>query len=199
MAWTKDNEYSRRATSVAQKHLSPEKVKEWYASLGRTVSEEAIRAEVQTDERLHRAITVFVGSRVLVRFYLAPYPCCCAMQQFYGFSYGEYIPTLGWHEATLHNLMDDLLEIICPLVGNWASRRLIVMMKEYRGEVYEKSPGFVFEDLKPVGNPSITYPGFYSYFLKQKKVNERLMWNANTGNIIHDMEVLFDQDKFPAY
>jgi hypothetical protein len=47
-------------------------------------------------------------------------------------------------------------------------------------------------EVEPVENPTIHYKPLWNFFHKYaKRVRTRLEVNANTGNVLHNMEVIF--------
>jgi hypothetical protein len=173
---------------------NPENVKEQKVTV---LIERAEKEEVASVLRCQ----VRLGEFEAISFVLEPYPACCAILQLHHFRVNDNLNQFT--QEKFHTIMDAMMKELPPEIGHWSSRRLVVMMKESRKEYalsYDDEEDdrqeHQFEVISPIAKPAMGYPWFFEYFHKQKKVNTRLMWNANTGNIIHDMEVLFDPEEF---
>ncbi len=125
--------------------------------------------------------------------YVYKYPACCALSQIHTFSYST---GRGVDQEWFNALMTCILREHIELDRN---KRIEIMMVEHRGGMehlcnkYKLDPESdlrVF-DFPMVENPEMFYPMFYEFWHSYaKKVNTRLMYNCNTGNIIHNMEVI---------
>lgn len=141
-----------------------------------------------------------LGDMLLLR--LKKYPKCCGMYMLYDFAieskYFQNIPAF-------HKFMDDILFSLSGVW--WKNRRLEVNMVESRtpdqlgfhgetvedGELTEEYIEWYstqrFIDIKPIANPTIEYEMFWDYF-HTKWTRDRLMYNVNSHNIIHNLEVI---------
>lgn len=135
-------------------------------------------------------VSLTVARENALAFYLEPYPACCAIQMFHHFQCSTTYVT----EENLHKILDIIFQNVAPKIGHWASRRLQVMMVSRNPKFEDEQKDHQFGEVTASLEPN--YPELYRYFKKQKKCNETLMWNKNTGNIIHELEVLFDTEKF---
>lgn len=73
------------------------------------------------------------------------------------------------------------------------ANRIEVIMVESRGLAAQKNgtadPMIEYE---PIDNPNIQYKMLWNFFHKySKRVRTRLEVNPNSGNLLHNMEVLF--------
>lgn len=126
----------------------------------------------------------------VLKFQMGLTSCCCAMSFMYNFSIlTDYGATFSEEE------LDKILTAVfrdLNQYGMLSSRRLILNMVETGRKCAD--PLTVME---PIEDPTINYKPFWTYFHKRAaKVNTMLMPNANTGRIIHHMEVLFDPSFF---
>lgn len=146
-----------------------------------------------TDQPSYRwFIQLSWNSNRIFSFCLGPYPACCAMQMFYDFyidNQSKMIPV-----ENIGKILDLFFRNISPKVGGWATRRIIAMMVSHGEMSTHINHQF---DEKIVSDGRVNYFEYYDYFKKQKKCHEKLMWNQNTGNVIHELEVLFDPEQFP--
>jgi hypothetical protein len=113
---------------------------------------------------------------------------CCGLKQMYDFSYAD-----GINEPLLHELMDLILndsEITNFVTGS--SHRLLVAAVEKAREKYDDEDGeFELDDIPAVANPRMKYPYIYTWCQKQRKCKTAsIMWNSNTCNLIHLLEVI---------
>lgn len=133
----------------------------------------------------------------LLWFFVGNYPACCAMMQMYGFGYMR-----GLQEDVVHEAMDVVFQQMLTDRMYFASKRLIVAMVD--DAVYERLPRVpgsasryeafkanLLTDFPPAVEPQMRYSLFYSWFKKQQKCKSiNVMFNANTANMVHLLEVI---------
>lgn len=127
----------------------------------------------------------------LVGCSLKPVESCCGMTFLYAFRTGQpkLVPD-EWFKKVMDAFFLNALDW-----SFFSSRRVIVNMVESGRSIYD--PQKVVGPRDDGRDAIIAYPQFYNYFHKNAaKVNTMLMPNKNTGNVIHHMEVLFDNDYF---
>lgn len=134
------------------------------------------------------------GLTSLLAFTISPYPACCGIRMLHTFRVKDSFPPAILEEI-LNTFFANLNE---AYLGK--CRRLEIVMVEGR-------PGFATslqrglqgyiekkhldDNIRPVADPQISYKPLWDYFNKNAhKVNTRLMLNLNTGNILHNMEVI---------
>jgi hypothetical protein len=122
----------------------------------------------------------------LVQFELTQYPYCCGMRQMNGFSYTE-MKTID--EKLMENLVHQFTSA-CVSAYLFTLRiqapRVMINFVEYR----DPKGMISSDDIPSVENPKMAYPYFFTWAQKQKKFREMLMFNSNSGNIIHHAEVV---------
>lgn len=124
-------------------------------------------------------VTVQVTNNPVVSFYLMNYPACCGAKMIHHFACGVF---------TVEQLEPILDRLIYELRDHGYLRteeRVIVMMVETGRGVHT-----IDAEVQPVANPEMMYKPLWEYFHRQRKVNTRLMYNVNSGNVLHDMEVI---------
>lgn len=122
----------------------------------------------------------------LCKFEMESYPYCCGMKQLNGFSYGEVTGLANVAEELIHTFISACVQTIRDM--DWlTSRRLILNMIE-TGRRSREDP--VTYDPQPIENPSMQFPRFFTWAKKQPRFRESLMYNANSSNIIHHIEVI---------
>jgi hypothetical protein len=154
-------------------------------------SEELYPWGVRLDENQHTgAGTVrigFKGHSDLIAFTLSYYPACCGSMLFHSF----YVKECRVSQEVLDEIMSAFFQE--NLVFLRGSNRIEVMMVESRydedGERLHRDP---MDDPQPVENPNIQYKSLWNFFHKHsRRVRTRLEVNANTSNVLHNMEVIF--------
>jgi hypothetical protein len=131
------------------------------------------------------SVRVFIGFKGycnLITFTLSYYPACCGSMLFHSFAVNE--------DKVLQEQLDEIMDTFFKenLDNLRGSGRIEVMMVERRRDA-ERDP---LADPQPVGNPKITYKTLWNFFHKYaKRVRTRLEVNKNTGNVLHNMEVIF--------
>lgn len=125
-------------------------------------------------------------------FTLAPYPACCGIRMFHSFRVVETIP---------QDFVDDFMNAFVATFDAWnllgAAKRFEVIMVEVGrhgnlSAVQRRAYLDASRECPVTENPTIQYPQFYNYFHKHAKlVRTRLQMNTNSGNILHNMEVIF--------
>lgn len=140
------------------------------------------------------ATQIVIGhpSYPLMRFTVEYYPACCGIRMFHTFSVNtrvtqEQVDALLSAFFTENKYGYDEKYINRQLLGK--SNRIEVIMVEHRS-----LPGrlqVADAELEAVDDPHIDYKVLWNFFHKfAKKVNTRLMYNSNSGNILHNMEVV---------
>lgn len=148
-------------------------------------------------------VTVSNELVTLLSFRLERFPSCCALYMMHHFSYNDN-PLLD--TAILHEFMDEVFHSgtrECEAIhGNYDmymnNLRIHIMMVEMMGiarlrpllKVDDDVRVLRLIDIPPIDNPNMQYPKFYEYFKSKARCNERLFFNVNSDNIIHDMEVV---------
>jgi hypothetical protein len=141
-------------------------------------------------------VTLFNTNSNLIRFRISRFPECCAMMQMHAFSYASCLP---------YELVKSFLDTFFKnLEGVWfENKRIVIAMVEQREDylfsnksawpvkTYQEMSAL---DIPKIDNPVITYPYFYEYFKNQAKFQEQLMWNANSGYVIHLIESVLKGD-----
>lgn len=141
---------------------------------------------VPNKEATTRVRIGFKGYYSPISFSVAYYPSCCGNKLFHGFCVEEKSVT----QDMLNEIMDAFF---AENKDVFSSRRLEVIMVEHRynedGEhMYGTDP---MADPEPIDNPNIRYKSLWNYFhTKARRVRTRLEVNANTGAILHNMEVI---------
>lgn len=134
---------------------------------------------------------VSIGFRnytTLIQFTLEYYPTCCGSRLFHTFTVSPQITQEQLDEImnTFFNENKYGTADSSEFLGR--SNRLEVIMVERR-PIVGRDP---MTDVQPVENPHIEYKTLWNFFHKYaKRVRTRLEINANTGNVLHNMEVLF--------
>lgn len=124
--------------------------------------------------------------KTLCKFEIETYPYCCGMKQLNGFSYSEIVGLADIAEELIHTFISACVQTLRAM--DWmTSRRLILNMVE-NGRRSREDP--VTYDPQPIENPSIQFPRFFTWAKKQPRFRESLMYNANSNNIIHHIEVI---------
>lgn len=128
----------------------------------------------------------------MVRFSIRRYPVCCGIMMLH---------TFAIYDAVSQELLDEVLSTFFKensyhsidegsrsyLLGH--SGRIEVVMVETRGGLTSPSPDM---DVPEVADPVIAFKPLWNFFHKHaKKVRTRLQYNSNSGNILHNMEVIF--------
>ncbi len=114
-------------------------------------------------------------------FTIARYPHCCGALVMYGFNI---------HEKLTNEDLDALFQAIlqvgeADVWGMYAkNRRIIVMMVQRGGHTVDNDGVW-----HPGEAPVMSFPNLWEYF-HTKKVNTRYMYNTNSHNLLHDMEVI---------
>lgn len=176
---------------------------------GKDVGHKQLRLIVkETDDESQKYVSIDAEYTCLLKFKIGKYPECCAMMQFYAFF---------MNTALKQEVVDDWMQkLLVPLLNTcywFNSRRLMVAMVEENEEiddivnswhdVDDVVPGPTTEEIKAkkaellLGkfNPKGVnrYEKFYHYFNKQKRCRTvDVMFNSNTNNLIHLIEVIFE-------
>lgn len=112
-------------------------------------------------------------------------PVCCGVGYIYGFA------TQNFPDEQIKIIMDYCLRYTSEQLGyggGLKNRRFLINMVETRRNA-TRDPSATVE---PVEAPHMIYSQLYEYFIKNAtKVSTMLMPNANSGNIIHHMELVF--------
>lgn len=140
-------------------------------------------------------VTVSIGFKdytMFIEFSLYYYPSYCGSRLFHTFKVDPRVT-----QEQLDEIMKTFIEE--NRYDNWAttssqflgrSNRIEVIMVEPRAEIRSgnRDP---LQDVQPVENPKIVYQPFWNFFHKYaKRVRTRLEVNSNTGNVLHNMEVI---------
>lgn len=135
----------------------------------------------------NRAYSIQIRSgKKSLRLCLERDPKCCGIGYIHTFS------TAGFTQEVFEILLDAVLSYNSNEWQMDASRnhRLIINMIETGSQ--SRRSFIPTEHYDPLPDQEMMYNEFYVYFKKKcKKINEMLMPNANSGNIIHHMELLF--------
>jgi hypothetical protein len=149
----------------------------------------------------------FNTGTTVASFQLMQYPACCGIKILHRFSYYEkYLPA-----EMLIDLMETMIEEIkTKLPAHYISMfgysgRIDVVMVQGGGS-YEDKVGapdtdakrryaaaidFNQEPITGVDESLIHYPAFYEFFTKHTQACRiRRMYNANSGNLLYQMEVI---------
>jgi hypothetical protein len=129
----------------------------------------------------------------LLHFTVAQYPACCGIRMFHSFRVSEDLT---------QEFVDDFMNafIAAASVSQsslGASKRIEVIMVEYGKylNLYAEGLKAYFDATRecPITEkPNIQYQQLWNYFHKHAKlVRTRLQMNSNSGNILHNMEVIF--------
>jgi hypothetical protein len=130
-------------------------------------------------------------------FYIRNYPACCGIMMLHHFRVSDGIP-----EELVHRILDTFFKENyysgaaeygetgtsgSYLLGR--SQRLEVVMVESRRLTSELKVATA--EIPEVENPTIRYKSLWTFFHKYASVRSRLQYNENSGNILHNMEVVF--------
>ena len=120
------------------------------------------------------------GPETCLKFTMARYPYCCGALVLHNFHCNADIP---------HRLLDAFFNAILyagqPLWGLYMKNRRIIVMMVQHGPGVTDTEGVH----TPGDNPRMYFQNLWDYF-HTKKVNTRYMYNINSGNLLHDMEVI---------
>lgn len=133
----------------------------------------------------------FKGYATLLQFTLEYYPSCCGNRLFHTFKVSHHFSQEQLDEIMNtffnENKLNDKVES-SHFLGK--ANRIEVMMVESRTATYHNRD--IMQDIEPVDDPKIMYKELWNFFHKYgKRVRTRLELNPNTGNVLHNMEVLF--------
>jgi len=130
----------------------------------------------------------------LISWVVGPYPYCCALEYVYDFKYNY----------RFFNSFPDGRRLFRKLLANMVSNmvnhnnRFLIAMVEYRELDIDDKKAYRERSRipEPVSEPRMQYPWIYEdlCLFNHGPVQELLMFNNNTYNIIHMMEILFDRD-----
>lgn len=118
----------------------------------------------------------------------------CGAKQMHYFSYSAL------EENEVHAMLDAVAKDY-DYFSNTSNRLLVGVVEYYRRDSggnncfpvngVDDGVQYQYEDIPEIENPNMEYPFIYSWCKKQKKcTTTRLMWNANTCNILHLLEVV---------
>lgn len=132
----------------------------------------------------------------LFSFNMERYPACCGAYMMYAFGGNAssecWRDLLFWivDELGINPEQDDDEDDYDDSVDMYMNnKRLIINMVERRPYLPEGDRRLM--DFPPIENPKMEYQNLYDCFTKYcAKVNDRIFYNVNTGNLIHDMEVI---------
>lgn len=139
-------------------------------------------------------VTVFVGFKgyfTLIQFTLEYYPSCCGNRLFHTFKVDQRV-TQEQMDEIMNTFFNENKYTPSRETSGFLGKanRIEVMMVEMRTDTYRNRD--IMQDIEPVENPNITYKTLWNFFHKYgKRVRTRLELNPNTGNVLHNMEVLF--------
>lgn len=123
-------------------------------------------------------------------FHIGPYPKCCGLKMFYNFMVSNRIPQEVVNELLTAFFKENHSEVndsYMPLGG--CNRIEVVMVETGRRGMPEYTDMSV--SIPPVDKPLMQYPQLWKFFHECCTVtHDRLSYNANSGNILHNMEVL---------
>lgn len=120
----------------------------------------------------------------LIQFTIGHYPSCCGSKLFHSFKVDPRVSQEALDEI-MQAFVKDNEHDRHGLFGT--SRRIEVVMVERRPAA-GRDP---LAEVEPVENPNIEYKQLWNFFHKYaKRVRTRLEINANTGNVLHNMEVI---------
>ncbi len=144
--------------------------------------------------------TLTVCGDTVIKFQFASYPACCGVNLFHTFYCKSGIPT-----DFFNDLMDcAMADVLCKYRGDhpqsaprWACWRIQVMMIEPERHWTAEENALCnkdgqFMEIPVRKNPVIQYQPIYNWLHTKRKVVETLMFNLNSNNVIHNMEVMFD-------
>jgi hypothetical protein len=123
------------------------------------------------------------GGSVTLKFTIGKYPVCCGVLMFYNFHIND-------GGKITDKMLDDLFNAILTIGKRWAwgmytnNRRLNVIMVQVGGFVLNNDGTY-----SAGNNPVVAHNRLFKYF-HTKKVQTRLMYNKNSRNLLHDMEVV---------
>lgn len=125
----------------------------------------------------------------VLHFTHSHYPACCGIQMIHTFN---VLPQTLTPE--LEELLTDIFKAFTDYRNSTARRYEVVMVEvppyEHVQEAVRRDPNLY--DWPVVKNPNMCHKPLWEFFHKTaKKVNTRLMYNKNSGNLLHNMEVLF--------
>jgi len=117
-------------------------------------------------------------------FEISKYPYCCGMRMLNGFSHTD-------SRLMTQELFDKIMNMF---VGVWfsvdstISRRLMIIMPEYGNAGLESR--FIPSDRKFDPDKAFSFPKFY-HWAKKFPMRDQQMSNYNSGNILHQLEVIW--------
>jgi len=212
MAYREQQSLTEQAVTAFNKALPPEQyLAKLEASYGTIYKKLSLRPNIKYDNNNgNYQVSLYMYTEEtnlchVSNFYINPFPGCCTMMQLHSFSVNEGIIT----QEQFNIYLETVLKLILPTTMHFATGRLMVAMVQSMHGVSVVTPegkkltqdnriDYAVTGTQPVplAEKPIQYSYFYNYFQLQKKVNTTLMYNQNTGNIVHLLEVIFDRSKF---
>jgi hypothetical protein len=135
----------------------------------------------------------FKGYAYVLKFTISLYPACCGIAMFHHFSVDESRLTQQEVDSIMEAFVNENKYRASDDTAYFAGRcnRLEVIMVETRDGLDHRTTDPDIE-LEPVENPIMRYKPLWNFFHKYaRKVRTRLQYNKNSGNVLHNMEVLF--------
>jgi hypothetical protein len=118
-------------------------------------------------------------------FAFSSYPACCGITMFHHFNTNCKEENQELFDKVFKAIMQGYSQAEDIKEG---SGRIETVMVEPTPKV---KGNYMVDPQEPVENPTIKYPQFYKYWHKYaRKVNTRLMYNKNSGNMLHNMEII---------
>ena len=175
-------------------HMDDEQFKRWKRDAGTERANLHLKGMYWSHSRTANADETYQlleGGQVLFGVTLTRYPACCGAYMLHHFSYSWSF----FSGTEKEELFDRILtEVLNTRQGDmyWANRRIITMMVE-SGRTNSLSGKMQTheEDIPAVEYPDVKFPLFWKYWHKKaKRINDRRMYNVNSYNVLHDLEVV---------
>lgn len=146
----------------------------------------------------------------ILSFSLRNYPSCCGLWMMHVFYEHGYLPK-EQYESVAFVILDRIWEHMSTGGATyWGSNRRLelIMVEQYHhrkdsdwikyqtaeglfkeGDKFTSAKNRLLKNIPNIGKP-IDHQLFYEYFKTKHIINERLSYNANSGNVLHNLEVI---------
>lgn len=146
----------------------------------------------------------------ILSFTLRNYPSCCGLWMMHAFNEHGYLPK-EQYESIAFVILDRIWEHMSTGGATyWGSNRRLelIMVEQYHhrkesdwieyqtaeglfkeGDTVTYAKNRLLKNIPNIGKP-IDHQLFYEYFKTKHIINERLSYNANSGNVLHNLEVI---------
>jgi hypothetical protein len=134
--------------------------------------------------------SVIAEPDILFKMTLGPDAHCCGICQLQGFKIGR---CLEGRTDVIHGIIDFCIKAYRD--SGYYCDRVVMTMVERRLNLGNTSESRydLLTPIKPIENPDIVFRPVWDWAHKQRRVQDMLMMNPNTGRVLHHMEVVVNK------